>query len=70
MSAMSASTSSFSEAQNKVKTLKEDPGNQVKLQLYAFFKQVTSQSHLWLAVDLLNPCFKYIPNMKTDKTCV
>ncbi|KAK2166112.1 hypothetical protein NP493_1339g00023 [Ridgeia piscesae] len=39
MSAMSASISSFSEAQNKVKTLQEDPGNQVKLQLYALFKQ-------------------------------
>ena len=70
MSAMSASISSFSDAQNKVKTLQEDPGNQVKLQLYALFKQVMSQFHSWLAIDLLNPCLKYSKHENGQNVCV
>ncbi|KAG8189918.1 hypothetical protein JTE90_009063 [Oedothorax gibbosus] len=36
--------SSFQEATKKVKTLKEEPGNDVKLKLYALFKQSTEGS--------------------------
>ena len=30
----------FNKAKDRLSTLKEDPGNQVKLQIYALFKQV------------------------------
>ncbi|XP_018425955.1 PREDICTED: enoyl-CoA delta isomerase 2, mitochondrial-like [Nanorana parkeri] len=38
---MQASQEDFEKAQNDLKTLKKDPGNEVKLKLYAFFKQAT-----------------------------
>ena len=44
LSAMVRSGSSFSDAQDRVKTLNEDPGNQVKLRLYALYKQVKTLS--------------------------
>ena len=37
---MRASQQDFENAVNQVKLLKKDPGNQVKLQLYALYKQV------------------------------
>lgn len=30
----------FEQAKNKLSTLKKDPGNEVKLKIYALFKQV------------------------------
>ncbi|XP_073487089.1 enoyl-CoA delta isomerase 2 isoform X1 [Aquarana catesbeiana] len=38
---MQASQEDFDKAQNDLKTLKKDPGNEVKLKLYALFKQAT-----------------------------
>nr|XP_048284491.1 enoyl-CoA delta isomerase 2 isoform X5 [Myodes glareolus] len=38
---MRASQQDFENAMNQVKLLKKDPGNQVKLQLYALYKQAT-----------------------------
>ncbi|XP_068092936.1 enoyl-CoA delta isomerase 2-like [Hyperolius riggenbachi] len=38
---MHASQQDFEKAQNDLKTLKKDPGNEVKLRLYALFKQAT-----------------------------
>ena len=32
----------FEEAKNRLSTLTEDPGNEVKLKIYALFKQVNS----------------------------
>ncbi|XP_067107736.1 enoyl-CoA delta isomerase 2, mitochondrial [Osmerus mordax] len=40
-SAMSATVGQFNLAKTQLGTLKEDPGNQVKLQIYALFKQAT-----------------------------
>lgn len=37
-----SSQADFEQAQKKLKTLKEEPDNDVKLQLYAFFKQATN----------------------------
>ena len=37
----------FQAASEKVKTLKEDPGNDNKLKLYALFKQVGNLKDLW-----------------------
>uniref|UniRef100_A0A8D1DX66 Enoyl-CoA delta isomerase 2 n=1 Tax=Sus scrofa TaxID=9823 RepID=A0A8D1DX66_PIG len=39
--AMAASQEDFAKAMNQVKLLKEDPGNEVKLKLYALYKQAT-----------------------------
>ncbi|XP_048465109.1 enoyl-CoA delta isomerase 2 [Rhincodon typus] len=39
--AMIATEAEFEKAKNKLKTLKNDPGNEVKLQIYALFKQAT-----------------------------
>jgi len=39
-SVMAASVEDFNRAKEKLGTLKEDPGNQVKLKIYALFKQV------------------------------
>lgn len=39
--AMRASQQDFENAMNQVKLLKQDPGNQVKLKLYALYKQAT-----------------------------
>lgn len=39
---MRASQEDFENARNQVKLLKEDPGNAVKLQLYALYKQVNA----------------------------
>ncbi|XP_004753695.1 enoyl-CoA delta isomerase 2 isoform X2 [Mustela putorius furo] len=39
--AMGASQKDFENAMNQVKLLKEDPGNEVKLKLYALYKQAT-----------------------------
>ncbi|XP_074064731.1 enoyl-CoA delta isomerase 2 isoform X2 [Macrotis lagotis] len=39
--AMKASQEDFEKAKGQVKLLKEDPGNEVKLKLYALFKQAT-----------------------------
>ncbi|XP_054984747.1 enoyl-CoA delta isomerase 2 isoform X2 [Sorex araneus] len=39
--AMRASQQDFENAMNQVKLLKKDPGNEVKLKLYALYKQVT-----------------------------
>ncbi|XP_075128280.1 enoyl-CoA delta isomerase 2 [Leptodactylus fuscus] len=41
---MQASQQDFEKAQNDLKTLKKDPGNEVKLKLYALFKQATQGS--------------------------
>ncbi|KAG8571626.1 hypothetical protein GDO81_011724 [Engystomops pustulosus] len=41
---MQASQQDFEKAQNDLKTLKKDPGNDVKLKLYALFKQATQGS--------------------------
>lgn len=38
--AMGASQKDFESAMNQVKLLKKDPGNEVKLKLYALYKQV------------------------------
>ncbi|KAG1929298.1 enoyl-CoA delta isomerase [Pimephales promelas] len=40
-SVMAASVEDFNRAKEKLGTLKEDPGNQVKLKIYALFKQAT-----------------------------
>ncbi|XP_043833741.1 enoyl-CoA delta isomerase 2 [Dromiciops gliroides] len=42
--AMRASQEDFERAKRQVKDLKEDPGNEVKLKLYALFKQATEGS--------------------------
>lgn len=42
--AMAASQEDFAKAMNQVKLLKEDPGNEVKLKLYALYKQVNGIS--------------------------
>ncbi|XP_060705938.1 enoyl-CoA delta isomerase 2, mitochondrial [Hemiscyllium ocellatum] len=39
--AMIATEAEFEKAKNKLKTLKNDPGNEVKLRIYALFKQAT-----------------------------
>ncbi|XP_059801651.1 enoyl-CoA delta isomerase 2, mitochondrial isoform X1 [Hypanus sabinus] len=39
--AMVATEAEFDHAKDKLKTLKKDPGNEVKLQIYALFKQAT-----------------------------
>lgn len=39
---MGASQKDFENAMNQVKLLKEDPGNEVKLKLYALYKQVNA----------------------------
>lgn len=39
--AMASHDAEFKSAQEKVGTLKEDPGNMAKLQLYALFKQAS-----------------------------
>ncbi|XP_075441888.1 enoyl-CoA delta isomerase 2 isoform X2 [Ascaphus truei] len=41
---MQASQEDFEKAQNNLKLLKEDPGNEVKLKLYGLFKQATQGS--------------------------
>ncbi|XP_056377049.1 enoyl-CoA delta isomerase 2-like isoform X2 [Hyla sarda] len=41
---MQASEKNFEKAQNDLKTLKKDPGNDIKLKLYALFKQATHGS--------------------------
>ncbi|XP_067857879.1 enoyl-CoA delta isomerase 2, mitochondrial isoform X2 [Heptranchias perlo] len=38
---MTATEAEFDKAKDKLKTLKNDPGNEVKLQIYALFKQAT-----------------------------
>lgn len=38
---MGASVEQFEQAKNKLSSLKNDPGNEVKLQIYALFKQAT-----------------------------
>lgn len=38
---MGATVEQFEQAKNKLSTLKEDPGNEVKLKIYALFKQAT-----------------------------
>ncbi|XP_054621761.1 enoyl-CoA delta isomerase 2, mitochondrial [Dunckerocampus dactyliophorus] len=40
-SMMGATVEQFEEAKNKLSTLKKDPGNEVKLKIYALFKQAT-----------------------------
>lgn len=40
--AMRASQKDFENATNQVKLLKKDPGNEVKLKLYALYKQVNT----------------------------
>ena len=35
-----ATVEQFEQAKNKLSTLKEDPGNEAKLKIYALFKQV------------------------------
>lgn len=40
-SVMGATVEQFEQAKNKLSTLKNDPGNEVKLQIYALFKQAT-----------------------------
>ena len=35
----------FEEAKNRLGTLKEDPGNDIKLKMYALFKQVNPYNH-------------------------
>lgn len=40
--AMRTSQKDFNNAVNQVKLLKEDPGNEVKLKLYALYKQVNA----------------------------
>ena len=40
--AMQASQKDFNNAVSQVKLLKEDPGNEVKLKLYALYKQVSA----------------------------
>lgn len=39
---MLASQKDFNNAVSQVKLLKEDPGNEVKLKLYALYKQVST----------------------------
>ena len=39
---MRTSQKDFNNAVNQVKLLKEDPGNEVKLKLYALYKQVNA----------------------------
>ncbi|KAM9307584.1 enoyl-CoA delta isomerase 2-like [Gastrophryne carolinensis] len=41
---MQATPEDFQQAQNKLKTLNKDPGNEIKLKLYALFKQATQGS--------------------------
>ncbi|CAJ0957311.1 unnamed protein product [Ranitomeya imitator] len=41
---MQATQQDFEKAQNDLKTLKKDPGNDIKLKLYALFKQATQGS--------------------------
>lgn len=48
---MQASQEDFDKAQNDLKTLKKDPGNEVKLKLYALFKQVVKCCMLFLCVE-------------------
>ncbi|GLD56669.1 enoyl-CoA delta isomerase 2, mitochondrial-like isoform X2, partial [Lates japonicus] len=38
---MGATVEQFEQAKNKLSTLKKDPGNEVKLKIYALFKQAT-----------------------------
>lgn len=40
---LSAMTDQFNQAKDKVTTLTKDPGNEVKLKMYALFKQVKSK---------------------------
>lgn len=52
----------FNSAKDRVNTLKEDPGNEAKLKLYALFKQVSFSSSLFgKSVNL---------NMNQQMTCV
>lgn len=44
--AMRTSQKDFNNAVDQVKLLKEDPGNEVKLKLYALYKQVNA-SGVW-----------------------
>lgn len=46
--AMRATQQDFENAMNQVKLLKKDPGNEVKLRLYALYKQVTA----WALLEL------------------
>ena len=46
--AMGASQKDFESAMNQVKLLKKDPGNEVKLKLYALYKQVNIWGLMWL----------------------
>lgn len=41
-----ATVDQFNEAKGRLSTLKKDPGNDVKLKIYALFKQVTPPPHL------------------------
>lgn len=49
--AMRASQEDFENAMNQVKLLKKDPGNEVKLKLYALYKQATEGP---CNIDLIN----------------
>jgi len=43
---MGAFDKEFSQAKERLNTLKEDPGNDVKLKMYALFKQVLTETQL------------------------
>lgn len=45
----------FEKAKDRLNTVKEEPGNETKLKIYALFKQVRSASELWtLDIRLLS----------------
>ena len=43
---MGAFDKEFNQAKERLNTLKEDPGNDVKLKMYALFKQVLTETQL------------------------
>ncbi len=47
---MGASEEEFNAARERLGALKKDPGNEVKLNIYALFKQVSNDTHLLLRV--------------------
>jgi hypothetical protein len=54
-SMMGATVEQFNHAKSQMSTLKEDPGNEAKLKIYALFKQVRGHCALVLATWL--SCF-------------
>lgn len=58
----------FNEAKGRLSTLKKDPGNDVKLKIYALFKQVSLLGCLLVKMLSLSDCGKVLTKQRSLKS--